>query len=101
MFQLRKSSITNYGHDTSVSHIYIYIHIYKHIYIHKNTYSHINIHTSVAHAFSKQALNRALNSLLRVGHVTCEYIMVHTYGVATVSRIDTIPGLFCRIFFLL
>jgi len=53
-------------------HIHIYIYMYLHVYIHVFMYTHTNKYIYT-------------------------YMYVCWYGVATVSRIDKITGLFCRI----
>ena len=56
-------------------HIYTYTCIYKYMYIYIYTHTH-------THIFYRSGLSASSSA---------------SYGVATVSRIDEIPGLFCRI----
>ena len=83
--------------------MYIYIHIYTHIYAFTyNTYIYTNMYASGLRAgvlehsnvVSVETASRP-NPLSGAGK-NCKIDTFH-YGVATVSRIDKIIGLFCRI----
>jgi len=96
--------------------MYVYIHIYVYTYIYIYTYVHIyQTQTNNADTSDHMRLNftrvQQKNASTRTyGDVNNMYVYIYTckrvyrplqYGVATVSRIDKIIGLFCRISFLL
>jgi len=64
-------------------YLYIYIYIYIYIYTHMNIYIYINM--------SQVRLIHMCDMTLRNVRDT-----THSHGVATVSRIDKIIGLFCK-----
>jgi len=69
--------------DTNLEKHRVFPHVYMHMYTH--VYMHVyQIHSSPSYVLQ-------LNTT----------IQTFTYGVATVSRIDKITGLFCRILSLL
>ena len=76
--------------------IYIHKYVYMYMFIYGITCMYLNIYLfkyGYIHIYTD----------LSVGIFSCSFIScIHlTYGVATVSRIDKITGLFCRILSLL
>ena len=60
---------------------------------HLFTYIYIHIYTNTHTLF----LNNFRVNIRQCVHVSWRYICIYRYGVATVSRIDKITDLFCRI----
>jgi len=86
----------------NAAHSYIDIYVLVHTAAHSNINIYVLVHTaarSAHYAHCSAQLHKAISVAFEKSLVTDDDI--HTYGVATVSRIDKIIGLFCRISFLL
>jgi len=70
-------------------YVYIYIHIYIYTYICTHTYVHINIYICTYIYIHLYLYD--VSKYIRI----C--LHTYTYGVATISRLLRIMGLFCRI----
>jgi len=85
--------------------VYIFIHMRMRVNIHRctNIYTYlctytytVHIHT-YAHACKHTQVHKCIHLPMHVHMRIHAHIRICTYGVATVSRIDKMKGLFCRI----